>query len=136
MNIRQHVRGIRLLAETLDPEAAQRDRDEFDPTEKTHLERSGKEIWLVSREDEKIGSKGGQVVTAVPMVAARLLTERTHVEATPAEIAEYKAEMGRRRVANEAAERERKGAALPAEFLDLVTACKTISASVTGKRAK
>jgi uncharacterized cupredoxin-like copper-binding protein len=109
MDLKQYGQTIRRLASALDPESAALDNQELYVVDRTHLDMSQKEIWLMSLENPSVGSKGGQVVSAHPMNAARMMHERTHREATLPEIQQHKANLELRREQTEIEESERKG---------------------------
>lgn len=108
-SVKDYWRSIRKIASELDPEAAARDTDELDAENRTHLERSGKEIWLISIANETIGTVAGSIISATPWVAARYLKEQTHVLATPEQVRGYKTELTGRKDQIEREEADRKG---------------------------
>lgn len=129
MDIRQHWKGIRTLAASFDREAAMRDASEENKTDKIHLDKSQVEVWLVSVTNESLGSVGGRVVTAFPMVAAGWLKTGTHVLATEDQIKAHRAELEQRRMEINAAERDRKGANVPPEMVELAKAASALAAA-------
>jgi hypothetical protein len=109
ISIKEYWRSVRALAAKLDPEAAKLDQEEVERDQRVHLERSQKEIWLVSVDSENTGGVTGQVVSARPFVAARWIKDGTHVLATPEQVAVHKAELGKRKEGIEKEEADRKG---------------------------
>ena len=98
MNIKEYWRNLRDLASQLDPEAAELDAKEHEPAMRTHLQRSQKEIWLISIVNEEKGSHPGVVVSAHPMVAAQYIKDKTHELATKEQVAAWQATLDARRV--------------------------------------
>jgi hypothetical protein len=138
MNIKEYWKSVRAKAAELDPEAARKDADEQDPALRQNLDLSQKEIWLFSIRNETVGTYGGRVVSAHPVVAARMLKEQTHQLATPKQVSEYEAELAKRREDTLAAERERKGQNAAPQILitqDLVNAVAAGAKQPRGKPA-
>jgi hypothetical protein len=117
MNIKEYWKSVRRLASDLDPATAALDAEEQDSSLRTHLDLSQKEIWLYSLRSETIGTVEGRVVSAHPILAARLLKESTHVLATPEQVREHKAELAQRRKDTIAAEKDRKGLSAPPQIV-------------------
>ncbi len=126
MNVKELHKGIRRVASGLDPESAALDAQEYDPAEKQYLNRSRREIWLVSKQRETVGSIAGQVVSAVPMIAARWLQEETHELASPEQVAAHKTQLGASKERIEKEEADRKGVPT-SKLLEALTA--TLAAS-------
>jgi len=108
-SIKQYWRSVRSIAASLDPEAAKLDHNEEEREMRVHLERSQKEIWLVSKHDDKTGSIAGKVVSAHPWIAARWLKEQSHELATSDQVAAYKVDLAQRKEQIEKDEADRKG---------------------------
>jgi hypothetical protein len=114
-------RSVRKLASELDPETAELDAREPEPSERTHLDHSAKEIWLVSIANENIGTTAGRVATCHPMNAAKMLKDQTHVLATPEQITARKAELAAAKSVIEREEADRKGVT-PSKLIEQLTA--------------
>lgn len=134
MNIKEYWKSVRKVAADLDPEAAKLDADEQDSALRTNLDLSQKEIWLVSIQNEQIGTIAGKVTSAHPMNAARLLKESTHVLARPEQVQRYKAELAERRDNILAEERERKGQ--QTQQPQIVISSELIAAAAAGNASK
>ncbi len=56
-SIKEYWKNLRRIAAKLDPEAAELDAAEEDKESRVHLEKSGKEIWLISTaNDEQVAA--------------------------------------------------------------------------------
>lgn len=108
-SIKDYWRSVRATAAKLDPQAAEKDAAELEPERRIHLDKSIKEIWLVSRDSEHTGGVGRQVVSATPMIAARYLKDQTHELATEEQVRAHKAELAREKDRIEREEADRKG---------------------------
>lgn len=108
-SIKDYWKSVRKIAAKLDPEAAERDAAEDEKEGRIHLERSGKEIWLISTANEATGSTAGTVVSATPWVAARYLKDHTHELASDEQVAAHKVELARRKEQIDREEADRKG---------------------------
>lgn len=108
-SVKQYWRNVRAMAAKLDPEAAELDQNEVERELRVHLERSQKEIWLVSRNDDKTGGVAGKVASAHPWIAARWLKDQSHELATPDQVAAHKLELAQRKEQIEKDEADRKG---------------------------
>ncbi|GAC1700073.1 MAG: hypothetical protein NVS9B4_00780 [Candidatus Acidiferrum sp.] len=109
MNVRDYWKQLRRSAAKLDPDAAAADAEETDPADKTHLDKSAKEIWLISVENHSKGSHGGRVVSAHPITAARWIDDATHVLATPQQVSAHQADLALRKEQIDREESERRG---------------------------
>ncbi len=89
MEVREYWKKIRAIAAKFDPDALQRDREEDEPVERTHLRRSIMPVWLMSIDNHATGSVAGSVVLMKPYSAAERIYAQTHREATPQEIKAY-----------------------------------------------
>lgn len=86
MDVREYWKKIRAIAAKFDPDALQKDREEDDAVERTHLRRSTKPVWLMSIDNPATSSVAGSVVLMKPYAAAERIFAQTHREATPQEI--------------------------------------------------
>lgn len=142
MNVKDYLKGIRRLASQLDPEAAALDAQETEREDRTHLERSQKEIWLISLDKEEVGSKGGQVVSAHPMIAARWMRDQTHELASEHQVAAHKHKLEQKKLDIEKEEADRKGVPsskiveMLAQTLAATTANANASASAKSRGEK
>lgn len=109
MDIKKLAKSIRALAAQMDPEAAERDAREQDPTLRTNLNDSKKEVLITSIENDSLGSHGGRVFQVFPMNAARCITEGTHRLSTPEEVSAYRKELDERRISILAEAEKAKG---------------------------
>lgn len=106
---KEYWRSVRAIAAKLDPEAAERDANEMDRENRVHIERSTKEIWLVSKDHEQTGGVAGKVVSARPWIAARWLKDGTHELATAEQVRAHKADLAQEKERIEKEEADRKG---------------------------
>lgn len=109
ISIKEYWISVRRIAAKLDPEAAALDQEELERENRVHLDRSQKEIWLVSNNNENTGGVDGQVISAIPMIAARYLKDQSHVLATAEQVAAHKAGLFQRKEQIEKDEADRRG---------------------------
>jgi hypothetical protein len=123
---KSYWRAIRKVASQFDPEAAALDAGETESSERTHLDSSAKEVWLTSIANENIGTTAGRVVSCHPMNAARMLSDQTHVLATPEHIAARKGELAASKITLEREESDRKGVT-PSKVIEQLAAVLSAS---------
>lgn len=132
LGIKEYWRSVRGIASKLDPDAALLDQQETEREERTHLDRSRKEIWLMSVENEATGGTGGQVISAFPPIAARYLKDQTHVLATDVQVAAHKATLVNRKEQIEKEEADRKGVPT-SKLLEALVAANTAGGKRRGE---
>jgi hypothetical protein len=129
MDVKEYWKAIRKKAAEFDPEAAEQDRREDSPEDRTHLKNSSVAVRLVSVDNLEKGSRGGMVILARPYLAAELLFAGTHRLATDEEWNAYSVEQDKRRsqIEEEARASATKGTRVnvPAEALAAAIAALT-----------
>lgn len=135
-SIKEYWKSVRAIAAKLDPEAAKLDQEEVDAETRTHLNRSRKEIWLRSKDNENTGGVGDTIVSAAPMIAARWIKDGTHELATEEQVRAHKADLVKRKEQIEREEVDRKGVTPAKAFEKLADAISAQTAGGKGRRAE